>query len=203
MDNQSSDEISSSPVQNPANLQAEYGISDFNLASRFTLASTYQIPFFANSERLLRSTLGGWAMSNIITLQTGPVFLPTISTDPANTGTPMRPNRIGNGRLSHPTINDWFNVAAFAVPSLYTYGNSSRNVLTGPGLKDWDFALLKNFALHHLWENARLEFRGELFNFTNTPPFGLPQTNIQSTAAGKVLSSGSPREVQISLKLFF
>ena len=116
----------------------------------------------------------------------------------------MRTDRIGSeGRLSNPNIHDWFNVAAFPVPAAYTYGNSSRNVLTGPGLRDWDFGLFKTFQLTSLWENARLEFRGELFNLTNTPPFGLPTADVQSPSAGQVLTAGSPRIAQFSLKLSF
>ena len=204
LDDLSQEPNNSSSVQDPNNLQAEYGISDYNLASRFTTALTYQLPLFATQRYLVRNAIGGWSLSSIITLQTGPVFTPGLSTDPANTGTQMRTNRIGNeGKLSDPTILDWFNVAAFPVPAPYTYGDSSRNLLTGPGLKDWDLALLKTFQLSHLWEDARLQFRGEFFNFTNTPPFGLPGADVQSPSAGQVLSAGSPREAQISLKLFY
>ena len=202
LDLQSSDD-QGSPVQNPNNVAAEWGVSDFNLASRFTLASTYELPSFSNKSFLVRGVLGGWFMSNIITLQTGPVFTPTLATDPANTGTTERPNQVANGNLGNRTIQHWFNVAAFTVPALYTYGNASRNTVTGPPLKDWDFGLSKTFALPHLWEDARLQFRGEFFNFTNTPPFGLPQTDIQAASAGQVLSAGAPREVQLSLKIFF
>ena len=202
MDNQSGDD-QGSPVQDPANVRNEWAVSDSNIKSRFTMASTYQLPLLGNRAGWVRNLLGGWSLSNIITLQTGPVFTPTIATDPANTGTTQRPNQVGNGALANPTIDDWFDVSAFAVPALYTYGNSARNVLTGPGLKDWDFGLFKSFALPHLWEQARLQFRGEFFNFTNTAPFGLPVTNIQSAAAGKILSAGAPRIVQVSLKLYF
>jgi hypothetical protein len=48
-----------------------------------------------------------------------------------------------------------------------------------------------------------LQFRGEFFNLTNTPAFGLPVTNIQSTTAGQILSAGEPRDVQLALKLVF
>jgi hypothetical protein len=202
LDNQSGDD-QGSPVQDPTNVRNEWGVSDFNIASRFTLSSTYQLPLLADRSAWIRTTLGGWSMSNILTLQTGPVFTPTISTDPANTGTTERPNRIASGRLSNPTINEWFDVSAFTVPTLYTYGDSARNVLTGPKLKNWDFGLFKTLALSRVSERVRLQFRGEFFNFTNTPAFGLPVTNIQSPAAGKFLSAGAPHEVQLSLKLLF
>jgi hypothetical protein len=143
-------------------------------------------------------------LSSIINIQSGPVFTPSLSTDPANTGTQMRTDRIGNeGKLSNPSIHDWFNVAAFPVPAQYTYGNSARNVLTGPGLKDWDMGLSKTFVLPHLGENTRAQFRYEYFNLTNTPPFGLPVGDMQSPSAGQVLSAGAPRQAQVSLKILF
>jgi hypothetical protein len=201
MDLQSSD-YQGSPVQDPTNYRAEWGVSDFNAAARFTAASTYQIPFLAKRKGLVGGALGGWSVSNIITFQSGAYFTPAISTDPANNGTTKRPNQIADGTLPNPTINQWFNVAAFAVPPNYSYGNSARNVLTGPGTRNWDFALFKNFRLG-TWESGRIQFRGEFFDFTNTPKFGNPTTNIQSSAAGRILSSSAQRSVQLSLKFLF
>ena len=201
MDLQSSD-YQGSPVQDPTNYRAEWGVSDFNAAARFTGASTYQIPFLAKRKGLLGGALGGWSVSNIITFQSGSFFTPSISTDPANNGTTKRPNQIADGTLPDPTISQWFNVAAFAVPPNYTYGNSARNVLTGPGTRNWDFALFKSFRLGG-WEAGRLQFRGEFFDFTNTPKFGNPTTNIQSSAAGRILSSGAQRSVRFLVKFLF
>jgi hypothetical protein len=204
LDDMSADNNNSSNVQDPSNLRAEYGISDFNLASRFTSAVTYELPHFADRSMLFRNVLGGWSVSSIVILQTGPAFTPGLSTDPANTGTVMRPNRIGTrGKLSHPTIQQWFDVSAFPVPAPYTYGNARRNILTGPGMKDWDAGLFKSFSLSELSRGAKVEFRGEFFNATNTPPFGLPDADVQDATAGRVLSAGSPREAQLSIKLAF
>jgi hypothetical protein len=48
-----------------------------------------------------------------------------------------------------------------------------------------------------------VQFRAEFFNVTNTPAFGLPTSNIQSSLAGRVLSAGEPRDIQFALKLNF
>lgn len=195
--------VGASPVQNPYNLLDEWGISDYNIPARFTLSMTYGLPFLRNRHGVLADTLGGWRVSNIVTLQSGLPFTPTISTDQANTGRPQRANRIGSGILANPTINDWFNLAAFALPPQFTYGTSARNILTGPGLKDWDFSLFKTFVLSQWHEGIRAQLRGEFFNFTNTAPFGLPDANIQDPSAGRILSAGAPREVQLALKILF
>ena len=204
LDDMSADNNNGSSVQDPSNLRAEYGVSDFNLASRFTSAVTYELPRLSDRSMLFRNVLGGWSVSSIVILQTGPVFTPSLSTDPANTGTIMRPNRIdGRGKLSHPSIQQWFDVSAFPVPAPYTYGNAGRNILTGPGMEDWDAGLSKTFTLSELSRAAKVEFRGEFFNTTNTPAFGLPDTDVQDATAGRVLSAGSPREAQLSMKLAF
>jgi hypothetical protein len=203
LDTESTDGPTASSMQDPNNVNGERAISSFNIASRFTFASTYEIPFFRTGSALVRNVLGGWSISNIIIVQSGPPFTPTISTDPANTGTPERPNRIGSGIRPNPTISRWFDAAAFTVPSAYTYGNSARDILTGPGLRDWDVSLFKDFKLR--WrERMKVQFRGEMYNFTNTPPFGLPQTNIQTPATvGRVLTAGAARSAQLVLKVLF
>jgi hypothetical protein len=198
-----SDVFGGEDIQNPYNLRDEWGISDYNVPSRFTLSMTYDLPFLKNRHNLLSDTLGGWRVANIITLQSGMPFTPTISTCQANTGQPQRADRVGSGILSNPTINEWFNVSDFTVPAQYTYGTSARNIFNGPGLSDWDFSLFKTFTLSQAHEGIRAQFRGELFNFTNTPAFGLPDGDIQDLTAGKVLSAGAPREVQLVLKILF
>jgi hypothetical protein len=201
LDNESGD-FQGSAAQDPNNTKAEWGIADFDIASRFTLSSTWQMPFLKNRRDLVGRIAGGWTMSNIITLQTGLPFTPSIETDPANTGTTMRADRIGSGILSNPTINEWFDYTAFAPPSCYCYGNSARNILSGPGLRNWDFSLLKEFELR---ENLHMQFRAEFFNLTNTPAFGLPVTDVQAGpgVSGAIFNAGPPREIQFALKLNF
>jgi Carboxypeptidase regulatory-like domain len=201
MDDQTEDD-QSSPVQNPNDLAAEYGISDFNVASNFEFSSTYNLPFLKNRHGLL-GLAGGWSVNNIISLQSGLPFTPVPATDPANTGTNMRADRIGRGTLPNPTIQEWFNVADFPTPALYTYGSAARNILTGPSYGDWDFSLFKNFNLSAMREGMALQFRGEFFNFTNAVNFGLPNATVGTTTAGEITSAGAPREVQLVLKLLW
>jgi hypothetical protein len=61
----------------------------------------------------------------------------------------------------------------------------------------------KNFKLSKLGEQGHLQFRAEFLNFTNTPAFSNPITNIQTSTTGKVLSAGAARQIQFAPKLFF
>ena len=64
-------------------------------------------------------------------------------------GNNCRPNRIASGALpsGQQSINEWFNTAAFVIPSTPEYGNAGRNILRAPGLNDIDLAMSKSFPL--------------------------------------------------------
>jgi hypothetical protein len=146
-----------------------------------------------------------WELSSIITLQSGTPFTPVIAADTANVGaTFRRPDRIASGILEDRSIQRYFDVSAFRLPTPFNYGNSGRNILYGPGFKNLDAMIMRNFRFDLPWrENSNLQFRAEFFNFTNTPRFANPVTNIQTGTAGRILSAAAAREIQFSLKLMF
>jgi hypothetical protein len=139
-------------------------------------------------------------VGSIFTAQSGLPFTPSIATDPANTGTSLRPDRLATGTVDARALLRDFDATAFRVPAAFSYGNSGRNILRGRGFQNWDFIALRNFRFH---EQANLQFRAEFFNFTNTPAFATPVANIQSATVGRILSAGEPRDVQLALKLSF
>jgi hypothetical protein len=79
----------------------------------------------------------------------------------------------------------------------YTYGNSGKNILFGPGMKNLDLSLHKNFDIT---ERMRLQFRAESFNFTNTPAFGQPGATLNGLGVGQITSAADPRRLQFGLK---
>lgn len=87
------------------------------------------------------------------------------------------PNVIGNPHLGHATIQNWYNVAAFAQPVPGTFGDEGRNSLVGPDLSEIDFWLGKNFALR---EGIGLQFRIDGYNIFNHSSFALPNTGVAS-----------------------
>ena len=204
----SSSSESRSNVQNPRNIAAEYGLSDFNYSQRFTDSTIYQLPvgrgrkFLANAGGLTDAVLGGWEVNGILTLQTGAPFTVTMATSVANTGTTTYPNRLCNGNLpgSQRTLQRWYNTSCFVSPPPYMFGNTGRNVLIGPGLETLDFSLHKNFQI---WEALGMQLRIESFNLLNHPNFGLPGSSIGSTSAGTIsgiLPGGNARETQIAAR---
>lgn len=192
--------------QDPRNRLADRGNSPFDIRHRLTIAWTYQLPFgrgrrWLNRDGLAEYLLGGWQMNGINTFQTGLPFTPTLNAATVNTGTGSRPNRIGEGTLANPTVDRWFDTAAFATPAQFTYGDSGRNILYGPGRVNFDFSLFKEFRLK---EGLALQFRAEAFNLFNTPQFDLPNAAIGAGNAGTITAIvGTPRQIQFGAKVVF
>jgi hypothetical protein len=74
------------------------------------------------------------------------------------------------------------------------------NILRGDGLVNFDFSILRNFALS---ERVRLQFRGELFNALNHANFGLPGRTLGNADFGIVDTAAPARRVQLGLRLTF
>ena len=134
---------------------------------------------------------GGWEVAGILTLQSGlplPVTQNTNLNAFAGFGT-QRPNRLRDPKLSDSgrSVARYFVTDAFAIAPQFTLGNSSRNPVRGPGFQNLDFALIKRI---HFKERYVAEFRGEVFNLTNTPPLGNPNTVLGSPGFGSITSAG-------------
>ncbi len=190
--------------QNSYNLRAERGLSNFDVRQRFSIAMSYDIPL-ARGHRWL----GGWQTNGILSFQSGRPFTVALLSDDDNSNTGQsilgfgandRPNVAGNPKLSSPSPDMWFNTSAFALPAYGTFGNSGRNILTGPSLQTVNLALVKNTKFA---ERATLQFRAEAFNTLNHPNFNLPDIFLGSPTFGKILSAGDPRHIQLGLKLLF
>jgi hypothetical protein len=141
------------------------------------------VPFFkarANSSR--RRSANG-RINGITTLQSGTPFSISTSTDTANTSG-QGPNRADvvktptwNCGAGHLTA--CIDITAFAVPALYGYGNSGRNILRGPHQFSTDLSIHKIFPIR---ERLRFTFRAEAFNVWNNPEFSNPASNVQTPA---------------------
>jgi hypothetical protein len=192
--------------QDPRNRRADRGNSPFDIRHRLTIAWNYSLPVGKGRKWLGNGgpaayALGGWQVNGINTFQTGLPFTPTLNSPTVNTGTGSRPNRIGEGTVSNPTVDKWFDPAAFTTPAQFTFGNSGRNILYGPGRVNFDFSVFKEFPVT---ERLKLQFRTEFFNLFNTPQFDLPIAAIGAGNAGTITAIvGTPRQIQFGLKLVF
>jgi hypothetical protein len=113
------------------------------------------------------------------------------------------PNRIATGKLSNPTVSQWFDPSAFATPTSGTFGDSGRDVLVGPDWRTWDMSLAKNWHLRWLGEAGQFQFRCDATDLTNHPNFGQPNHSIGTPAAGTITSSNTARNIQFGFRLYF
>jgi hypothetical protein len=218
------------PLANPYSLRADYGDSDLNIPNRFVASATYQLPFKVDGK--LNPLVQGWQVNAILQYFDGLPFSVTSANGVGDGLTPRAELVPGYGNGSLPTekrnIHEWFNTAAFvSVPltgSLANgqWGDSGRNVLQGPGTKNVDFSVFKNFQVA---ESKVLQIRGEFFNLFNTPQFNNPSATAPTPSAtsttlvpnitagspyGTIASAGSPttfqrisREIQLAVKFTF
>lgn len=194
-------------VQNGYNLNANRAVGDGNVPLRFVLSGIWDLPF-GKGKPLLNSGWGAaiagrWELSGIFQMQSGVPFTPVLSFDNANAGTTSRPNRVCSGTLANPSAQAYFDVGCFVTPAQYTFGNSGRNILYGPGQTELDFGIHRSFAIPR-WEAAQLEFRAEAFNAANHPQLSVPNATIGTANAGTISSTAaSNRELQFALRLSF
>lgn len=194
--------------QDSYNLKNEKGRSGLDLAHMLAFGWTYEMPFGKgkkfSSSGAANAIIGGWQFNGLLQATSGVPFGVYYCGDTANVGRTdcyMRPNLVGNPKVSNPTIKQWYDPKAFAVAPNYTFGNAPRNFLQGDGLFNLDLSVFRNFAIT---EKTSLQFRFEAFNITNTPTWGGPNTNIRSGAAGTIGSTRSTeRQLQFALKLYF
>jgi hypothetical protein len=180
------------------------GPADYDVTHTLVTSFIYELPF-ARSH-----VLGGWQVNGISYWRTGiPVNITQTGTM-ASTGITNRPNRVGNGMNSDPTIDHWFDASAFQRPAdtTGTFGDAGRNIMRGPGTFNIDLSLVK----HTKFGRVDSELRVEAFNVLNHPQFGQPNGVLGNAAFGTITAMSSPtcgtcgtseRQIQAAVKLRF
>jgi hypothetical protein len=200
--------------QNSLDPGAERGRSSFDVRHRVTMGASYPLPFgkgqalFA-SRGWLSSVMSDMELEGVVTLQSGRPFTVALLPDVDNSNTGRsnlgfgnndRPNVSGNAALSNPTADKWFDTAAFSLPPFGTFGNSGRNILSGPGYGNVNLALVKRIRFR---STRMLELRGEAFNLLNRVNYDLPDQFFGSPTFGQILSAQSPRRFQFGVRMVF
>jgi carboxypeptidase family protein len=204
---------------NPINSKLSRGLSAFDSTHNFVFSYNYTLPFdmLGGPKRLTN----GWSISGITRFATGlpvtivetddqsllgtsfggPIVLPV---DTPNLVAPVKTLDPRKSACPGPCL--FFDPSSFNGSALGQEGNANRRFFHGPGVNNWDFALLKNTQLT---ERFSLQFRAELFNIWNHTQFlgpsGISNFNPVSTTStfGSVSAAVPSRIGQLSLKLNF
>jgi hypothetical protein len=184
--------------QDSYNLRAERGLLGFDRPHNLVINYIYELPFFKGRHDAVGRILGGWEISGITTVSSGPAASPGIST--GRNGLATRPDLVGNTIEGSKTVEQWFNTAAFAEPAPGFFGNAGRNIIREPGTHKWDMSFFKN---NRITETVNLQFRAEFFNIFNHANFNGINTTFGSGAFGRVTSARDPRIIQFGVKMGF
>jgi len=181
---------------NPFNHSLTKELAAFDLRNNFVFSYTYELPFdriFGATPNLTR----GWKLSGITRFSTGlPVTLleldensltGTTSAGPNNNGIDEPNYTPGSLNFTDPRSGQpYFNTSLFSSEQLGALGNARRRFFHGPGINNWDMALLKDFSIR---ERMHLEFRAEFFNIFNHTQF-IATSGIGSPGTGTCVTGG-------------
>lgn len=196
--------------QDQYNRRAERGLSLANIPTRLVLSGIYDLPFGparAFAQRgILGELIGGWELGGIFYVQSGQqVWVRSANNTSGTFSQLMRPNLVGAPDLpaAQRTLNRWFNTAAFQAPAPLNFGNSPKSPnIQGPAWYNVDFNIHRDIRIP-LWEQTRVELRGECFNCANHANF-LPPNGLQGTTTfGQITAAQPARTLQIGGKFWF
>jgi len=204
-----------SPVvaQNPDDVLAEEGNSNFDIRHQLFGSFLYELPFgpnmpYLNGANWLSHALGDWSLAGTFAVATGLPITPNIAASAAEvergTHGSVRPNRVpgisitaGGGHL-----NQWFNTAAFSTDFAdgQLYGNASRNSIPGPGLINIGLSLSKTLLFN---DTRSLELRATANNALNNVQYGTVNAQFDSPTVGQVTSTQSMRQLTFLARFRF
>jgi len=195
-------------VTNKLDIRRDYGNLDYYARHALALNYSYTLPvgqgqwLLPHTGNFLNRIIGGWILTGIWKAQTGSPF--SVGFTSTLNGFPSgRANYLGTAKYpGKQSYMNWFNASAFAIPANYTFGNSQRNMLFGPGFSQWDAGVLKDIKIS---DRVNFQFRAEAFDVLNRTNFGGPAANISvPTTIGRSTSTGADnRELQFGGRLSF
>jgi hypothetical protein len=225
IDDQSGFRYNSSVYADPFNHQFDRGSANFDVRHRLVISGIWKLPLdhaFRNGSGFLRKVAEDWQVSGIAAFQTGTPF--TIFSNSNSSQENLffdRADQIGairyfSARSLHsfdPSTatclgqaitngNFYFDPTAFdcANVPLFSFGNSGRNILRGPGRNNFDLSVGRTFKVS---ESKMVEFRAEFFNAFNHAQFFNPDHNGFDANFGQITQARDPRIIQFALKFYF
>lgn len=204
--------------------RSKWGRASQDRTQRMIVNFAYEFPTYRTDKGFTGKMLSGWGLSGVVTAQTGSPLTFTdsaagavyafIGGSRAQMCPGMTYSNIDTPGAIRDRLNNYYNKNAFCsapiegaingVGGATGNGNSGRSIVDGPGQFNWDTALTKMTQVGGLREDARLEFRAELFNALNHAQFSNPGTGVGTAGFGVInTTSVAPRIMQFALKYIF
>lgn len=200
------EELNSLMFPAPGYFAKNKALASFDRDYNFETYWVYDLPF-GREQRWATSGIpamlaGGWTFNGVLSRLSGAPFSITDSgagasalNAPGNTQTvnvvgPIKINTsakpVRNGQTCQPGNNacSYFDVSAFQrVTATGVFGTAGRDIIRGPGFFDLDGSLYRNFKIR---EYLSFQFEADAFGITNTPHFGNPTSDFNSSTFGQV-----------------
>jgi trimeric autotransporter adhesin len=197
-------------LQNNADPRGDYGLSSFDMRHQFLGNFTYQLPF-GERQRFVskgweKSVFGAFRANASFTAHSGtPYTVRVFSKNQSCQSIPgvnsERADQSGDFSLAHPTVQEWFNTAAFSIPTGCT-GDAPRNSVTGPGAFTINSGVSKTiqFGRDGL---RRLDFSWNTTNLLNHVNYSGLSTVLGSSTFGQITGAGAMRSMQFTTRVNF
>lgn len=193
------------PVADRFNLQRNYGNVSGTRHHRALISGVYQLPFgkgraFMSGNGFAGKVLGGWDLTNITMLETGPWLTPSVSgaadqsnTNVANRSAVQRADVVSKDFYAGQSRSQYFNLAAFSTTPAGAgrFGNAGVGILQGPGTVAMSLGVAKGFAIT---EKVHGRFESTFTNVVNHTNFAPPATVVDSPSTFGVLSAPQTAE---------
>ncbi len=173
-------------------LSRNKGPATYNRPLMLQFAYSYELPFGAGRKYAqngaTNAILGGWQINGIFSSVKGGQYMLSASGTSLNMpGNSQTPDQIKSDVAKLGNVGDlpFFDTSAFARITAVRFGTVGRNTMRAPGAVNMDLSLFRSFKIT---EKLHSEFRVEMFNFSNTPHFGTPNSNVTSSSFGKITS---------------
>ena len=207
------------PVADRFNIRSDYGNVEGTRRDRFLFTGVYQLPVgrgrsLFNTGGWMNAVLGGWEMTTVTLLETGPWLTPSISdsydqsnTNVVNRGAFLRPDQVSTNFYQGQSGTQYFNIAAFAPTPAGAgrFGNAGVGILQGPGTTTASLGLAKVFRVT---EDVRVRFESTFTNVLNHTNFAPPATQINNPTFGvlsapQTAENAGNRTGQLALRIEF
>ncbi len=197
-------------AQNDQDLDAEWGLSSFDRRHQVAADLSFELPFGPNRRWLANggpwaSLLENWRASANFSWQSGTPYTPRVQAAAADvargTSGTLRADYNGDAiRVNDPTIDLFFNTAAFTVPATGSFGSASRNLIIGPGSRQLDAQISRDIRLG---DTRVLSVNLSASNLLNMVNYAAIDTLVNSPTFGQVLSVRPMRSMQLGLRFRF
>jgi trimeric autotransporter adhesin len=198
-------------AQNDQDLAAEYSLSSFDRRHQVASNVSFELPFGPNKPWLhsggrLAAIVGGWRGAANFTWQTGTPLTARVTSSASDvargTNGTLRANYNGDViSLSNPTIDAFFNTAAFSVPDTGTFGNSARNMIIGPGSHQLNAQFSRDIRMKG---SRAVTLQATATNILNTVNYASIGTIVNNTSQfGQVLAVRPMRSAQLNFRFRF